>query len=232
LSGIVRRVRRFFLPGEEEAFTRIGELAGLGEEALTLLVKILSAPRNGNGLTEVSFCTEKISALEKDGDLLTQALEEKLGRGSISALLMNEFDRLLDSVDNVLDGAHALSRQLRRVTKHPLREAREVEDGIRKGQVELIQIGLKQLRMLRELLGIAGKDITKALSLAQEIERLEETGDDVKDQMLDEIYGSWEKLDYASFHNYIETTIEADDILDECEDASDLVVTIMNSLGA
>jgi len=86
--------------------------------------------------------------------------------------------------------------------------------------------------MLRELLGIAGKDITKALSLAQEIERLEETGDDVKDQMLDQIYGSWEKLDYASFHNYIETTIEADDILDECEDASDLVVTIMNSLGA
>jgi len=70
------------------------------------------------------------------------------------------------------------------------------------------------------------------LSLAQEIERLEETGDDVKDQMLDQIYGSWEKLDYASFHNYIETTIEADDILDECEDASDLVVTIMNSLGA
>jgi uncharacterized protein Yka (UPF0111/DUF47 family) len=232
LASIVRRVRQVFLPGEEEAFTRIGELAALGEEALTLLVKILSAPRNGNGLTEVSFCTEKISALEKDGDLLTQALEEKLGRGSISALLMNEFDRLLDSVDNVLDGAHALSRQLRRVTKHPLREAREVEDGIRKGQVELIQIGLKQLHMLRELLQTAGKDNEKALSLAREIEKLEETGDDIKDQMLDQIYGSWEKLDYASFHNHIETTIEADDILDECEDASDLVVTIMKSLGA
>src|SRR5207245_7291610 len=105
LSDIVRRVRRFFLPGEEEAFTRIGELAGLGEEALTLLVKILSCPRNGNGLTEISFCTEKISALEKDGDLLTQALEEKLGRGSISALLINEFDRHLDSGDNVVDGS-------------------------------------------------------------------------------------------------------------------------------
>jgi uncharacterized protein Yka (UPF0111/DUF47 family) len=232
LSGIVRHVKRFFLPGEEEAFTKIGELAGLGEEALTLLVKILSSPRNGNSLTEVSFYTEKISALEKDGDLLTQALEEELGRGSISALQLNEFDRLLDSVDNVLDGAHALSRQLRRVTKHPLGEAKEVEDGIRKGQVELVQIGLKQLQMLRELLNIAGKDMSKALSLAREIEGLEEIGDDVKDQMLDEIYGSWEKMDYASFHNFIETTIEADDILDECENASDLVVTIMKSLGA
>jgi hypothetical protein len=50
--------------------------------------------------------------------------------------------------------------------------------------------------------------------------------------MLDEIYGSWEVLDYASFHNYIETTIEADDILDRCEDASDLVIVIMKGLGA
>jgi len=54
----------------------------------------------------------------------------------------------------------------------------------------------------------------------------------VKDAMLDELYGSWEKLDYASFHNYLETTIEADDILDLCEDASDLVIAVMKALGA
>src|SRR5437879_12922290 len=94
LSGIVRRVRHFFLPGAEEAFAKIEELAGLGEEALTLLVKILSAPRNGNGLTEVSFCTEKISALEKDGDVLTEALEEKLGRRSIARFLIKQLHDL------------------------------------------------------------------------------------------------------------------------------------------
>jgi uncharacterized protein Yka (UPF0111/DUF47 family) len=68
--------------------------------------------------------------------------------------------------------------------------------------------------------------------MAREIERLEEQGDDVKDAMLDEIYGSWEKLDYASFHNYIQTTIEADDILDLCEDASGLVIAVTKALGA
>ena len=222
--------------GEEEAFIRLDELAGLGEEALGLLVKILSRPHdganNGEGLTEVSFYTKKISALEKDGDLLTQSLEEMLGRGSISASLLYEFDRLIDNVDNVLDSAHSLSRQLKRVTKHPLRETKEVEESIRKGQIELVQIGLKQLGMLRGLFHVAGRDVTMAMSLAREIESLEETGDDVKDAMLDEIYGSWEKLDYAAFHNFIETTIEADDILDGCEDASDLIMTIMKSLGA
>ena len=80
---------------------------------------------------------------------------------------------------------------------------------------------------------------TRARSYPVEVEKggvissvLEEEGDDVKDSMLDELYGSWEKLDYASFHNYLEITIEADDILDLCEDASDLVIAVMKSLGA
>jgi uncharacterized protein Yka (UPF0111/DUF47 family) len=89
-----------------------------------------------------------------------------------------------------------------------------------------------QLQMLRKLFNVAGLDMKQSLELARQIERLEEQGDDVKDNMLDEIYGSWEVLDYASFHNYIETTIEADDILDRCEDASDLVIVIMKGLGA
>ncbi len=230
MSGIIKRVKQFFLPGEREAFIRIGELAQLGEEALGLLVKILSGPRNE--LTNISFYTERISALEKEGDALSQSLEETFGRGAISASLTNEFDRLLDAVDSILDRAHSLSRQLRRVTRRPLREAKEVDDKIRQGQAELVQIGLKQLGMFRQLLDMAGRDIDRAMQIAREIEKMEETGDDVKDGMLDEIYGSWEKLDFASFNNYIQTTIEADDILDLCEDASDLVVTVMKSLGA
>ena len=230
LSSVLRRVRRFFLPGEKEAFVRIGELAGLGEQALELLVKILSDTRSG--LADVEDFTDRISALEKEGDRLTQSMEESLGRGSISASLSNDFERLVDSVDSVLDRAHSLSRQLRRVTKRPLREAKEFDTALRKDQVRLIEIGRQQLQILRKLLDIAGSDKVKALEMAREIERLEEQGDDIKDGMLDEIYGSWEKLDYASFHNYIQTTIEADDILDLCEDASDVVIAVMKALGA
>lgn len=223
-------MKGFFLPGEKEAFGRVNELARLGEEALDLLVKILSGTHNG--LVDVESYTDKISALEKEGDMITQSIEEKLGKGSISASLTNDFERLVESVDSVLDRAHSLSRQLRRVTKHPLRQAKEIDARIRKDQVRLIEIGREQLHTLRQLLDTAGSDRAKALEMAREIEKLEEQGDDVKDAMLDEIYGSWEKLDYASFHNYIQTTIEADDILDLCEDASDLVIAVMKALGA
>ena len=230
LSKIIRRVRNFFQPGEKEAFDRIGELARLGEEAIDLLIKILSGTRNG--LAEVVTYTDRISALEKEGDRITQSLEEELGKGSISASLANDFGRLVDTVDSILDRAHSLSRQLKRVTKRPLREAKEFDASFRKEQVRLVEIGRSQLQILRNLLNIAGSNRTKAMDMTREIEKLEEQGDDVKDAMLDEIYGSWEKLDYASFHNYIQTTIEADDILDLCEDASDLVIAVMKALGA
>ena len=224
MNQMIRRVKGFFQLGERDAFTRIDELARLGEESLHLLVKILT--NSPNGLSDIETCTNRISLLEKQGDKIVQSLEEMFGKGSISALLMREFERLADSVDGVLDRAHALSRQIRRVTKRPLREAKEFDAIIRKDQVRLIEIGL------RKLFNIAGSDMRQSLELAKRIELLEEQGDDIKDNMLDEIYGSWEALDYASFHNYLETTIEADDILDRCEDASDLVIVIMKGLGA
>ncbi len=230
MNEVIRRVKGFFQLGERDAFARINELAGLGEESLQLLIKILRD--SPNGLSDIETCTNKISLLEKQGDAIVQSLEEMFGRGSISAILMREFERLADSVDSVLDKAHALSRQIRRVTKRPLREAKEVDVIIRKDQVRLVETGLTQLQDLRKLFSIAGSNMEQSLDLAKKIELLEELGDDIKDNMLDEIYGSWEVLDYASFHNYIETTIEADDILDRCEDASDLVIAILKGLGA
>src|SRR6266487_1122435 len=230
LNDLFRRVKGFFVPGEKDAFLRIQELAGLAEEALQLLVKILSSPING--LKEIESYTERINLLEKDGDKITRSLEEMIGRGSMTASLDYDFGRLADNVDSILDRAHGLSRQLRRVTRRPLREAKEFDTTNRKEMIQLIEIGLTQLRAFRKLLTIAGTNRNQAIDLAREIERLEEQGDDVKDAMLDELYGSWEKLDYASFHNYLETTIEADDILDLCEDASDLVIAVMKALGA
>lgn len=218
------------MPGEKNAFRRIQDLAGLAEEALQLMVKILSSP--SNGLKDIESYTERINVLEKEGDKITQSFEEMLGRGSMTASLDYDFGRLADNVDSILDRAHGLSRQIRRVTRRPLREAKEFDSDIRKEQISLIEIGLAQLRLFRKLLSVAGSDRDQAVSLAHQIERLEEEGDDVKDSMMDEIYGSWEKLDFASFHNYLETTIEADDILDLCEDASDIVMAITKALGA
>src|SRR3989442_5186524 len=118
MNQMIRRVKNFFQLGEKDAFTRIDELASLGEESLHLLIKILTG--SPNGLSDIETFTNRISLLEKQGDKITQSLEEMLGKGSISALLMREFERLDDSVDSVLGRAHALSRQIRSVTTRPV----------------------------------------------------------------------------------------------------------------
>src|SRR4029077_1329865 len=161
MNQVIRRVKGFFQLGERDAFTRIDEPPTLCDESLHLLVKILTD--SPNGLSDVETCTNRISLLEKQGDKIVQSLEEMFGKGSISALLMREFERLADSVDGVLDRAHALSRQIRRVTKRPLREAKEFDANIRKDQVRLIEIALVQLQGLRNLFKTAGSNMKQSI---------------------------------------------------------------------
>src|SRR5262245_39629041 len=136
MNDVVRRIRAFFIPGEKEAFERISQLASLGENALELLVKMLSASTSDLALVDVD--TARISSLEKEGDKITQSIEEEIGKGSISASLSNDFGRLVDCVDSVLDRAHAVSRQLRRMAKGPVRESGEFDASFRMEQVRLV----------------------------------------------------------------------------------------------
>src|SRR5207302_9699105 len=108
------------------------------------------------------------------GDTITQSFEEMLGRGSITASIEYDFGRLADNVDSILHRAHALSRQLRRVTRRPLREARAFDSANRKDMNHLVQIRLTQLRAFRKLLTIAGKDRTPPMDPARGIEQRDE----------------------------------------------------------
>src|SRR5439155_9864147 len=121
------------------------------------------------------------------GDTITQSFEELLGRGSITASIEYDFGRLADNVDSVLDRAHALSRQLRRVTRRPLREAKEFDTANRKEMIHLVQIGLTQLRAFRKLLTIAGTDRNQRMDLEEELKQLEGEGEEGKNEMLERL---------------------------------------------
>src|SRR5207302_7941255 len=105
------------------------------------------------------------------GDTITQSFEEMLGRGSITASIEYDFGRLADNVDSILDRAHALSRQLRRVTRRPLREAKEFDTANRKEMIHLVQIGLTKIKDFRKRLTIAEKDRNQAIDIEREIEQ-------------------------------------------------------------
>jgi len=86
------------------------------------------------------------------------------------------------------------------------------------------------VKKLKKLFSTGG-NLAEASTVAKQIEDIEEQADDVKDDILDEVYRQAKDLEHWTFHHLIQVTVEADDMLDNCEDASDLVVAILTSLG-
>ena len=71
-------------------------------------------------------------------------------------------------------------------------------------------------------------DIGNIGKIRTKIKTLENKGDVIKDNVLDFVYKS--DMDFRSFYHIMNSTYLADDILDNCEDASDIFMSIMLSL--
>jgi len=62
------------------------------------------------------------------------------------------------------------------------------------------------------------------------IERFEESVDDIKDDIIDRVYTDAKNLHYLVFTHILNMVHRIDDLLDDCEDASDYVITVSNSV--
>ncbi len=67
-------------------------------------------------------------------------------------------------------------------------------------------------------------------SLRKEIEALEEQGDDIKDTGFDKLYQAASQLHFLQFYHYSEMLHKCDDILDNAEDLSDVIVSAVTSI--
>ena len=77
---------------------------------------------------------------------------------------------------------------------------------------------------------LSSSDLKEILALRKEIESLEQQGDDIKDRGLDILYHKAPHMHYLQFYHYSELIHKFDDILDHCEDLSDLVLSIITSI--
>ena len=73
-------------------------------------------------------------------------------------------------------------------------------------------------------------DLNDILQLRKEIEALEQQGDEIKDRGFDVLYHEAPHMHYLQFYHYSELLHKFDDILDGCEDLSDLVLSVITSI--
>lgn len=225
---MLRRIRDFFTPGEKKLFDVLARHGILTEKAVDQLLGMFRT-----GLKDPALAaqyTDEITRLEREGDEIVRRLEEEISAGALTAPLTADFARLVDTMDSVLDEAHSISREVRRHCKYYFPGESEVELDIYKKVGKLVLLGRDGVRKLNELVS-AGADLGKVSSLARAIEDIEEQADDIKDDILDDVYRQAKDLEHWTFHHLIQVTVEVDDMVDNCEDASNLVVAILTSIG-
>ncbi len=222
----MKSLKSALIIGEKNIFSELTQIVAIAKQANALMIQMLKEPQNKKVLDE---CMQTIKQLEKKSDNVTFKIGEDITTGAVSP---NIIDNLLTSAhlaDDIVDIYYYLSREIYRMSKakFPYSEAIEETEwaALFEGMLDLAD---KALTKLNEALLVS--DLSQLLQLRKEIELLEEQGDDIKDEGFDQLYCEAPNIHYLQFYHYTELLHKFDDILDTCEDLSDLIVSIITSI--
>ena len=219
-------LRRLLVLGERQALQDLMVYTDLAQKATDILSSQLLQPS-----TEQEESVGKIRAIEKQGDDLTMSLKSDITQGAINSTLLGHLLNLVETCDDILDKTLYLSREIYRMS-HFLHLNPElagyVKDGAYTKFSRMLDYNKKALTNLQNMLN--ANDLEHLKTERKAIESLEEVVDDIKDDLIDQVYVDAKGLHYLVFTHVMNTVHRIDDLLDDCEDASDLVMTISNSV--
>jgi hypothetical protein len=203
-----------FKAKQEEQY--LFEKLGLAIESSKIAIEELQKMINNQNYTDF----RKIVDLENDGDIMSYNLSLWVLDGNISSPVLNSVTMLITKTDDILDYTRYLSKEIFR--------ARQRKDKTCFFMTELNEIIALIFSALEELDSIFN---AKKLTLETVknkrgiIENLENRGDEIKEKAFDTIYAN--ERDWFCF-NHLEKLIQGlDNILDTCEDISDLILQFL-----
>ena len=219
-------LRRLLVLGERQALQDLKVYTELGQKATAILSSQLL-----QSSTEQEGSVSKIRGIEKQGDALTMSLKSDITQGAINSTLLGHLLNLVETCDDILDKTLYISREIFRMS-HFLHVnpdfAGYVKDEAYTRFSKMLDYNKKALSSLQNMLD--ANDLEQLKSERKSIESLEEVVDDIKDDLIDRVYVESKTLHYLVFTHIMNTVHRIDDLLDDCEDASDLVMTISNSV--
>jgi len=217
----VQRIKRIFTSGVEDVKAKIASHLELSRQSLEVLLQLLSA--RAAARSDVDEAMRKITALEREGDEIIRGLVDEVTQGAVVPTVTNLVLILLENVDNVLDLIYFAVKEIRRgfhlwqkesVYAIATNEVREIFNLI-KSMLEYFQ------KMLN------AKKIEEVKHYARIISSLEEEIDEVKEGVLDRIYGL--ELTAVEFNHLVTLVFTADKIADNIQDAAYHLVTVVSS---
>jgi uncharacterized protein Yka (UPF0111/DUF47 family) len=211
---------RFLVAGEKGIFERLKALADKAREETPLAARLFQ-----ERLADRSVL-EGMKTLEKQSDELTFELSEDIMEGAINPAVLRDLLHVTDLMDGVFDDYYFVAREVNRTVISGIELP--MLDKMTETFVGMVNLADRELETFGKLLEAKSMDEVK--SFRNEIEKLEEAGDELKDSGFDDMYEKSKLFDYFSFQHYTEVLRKMDDIQDGVEDMSDLILAIANTI--
>ncbi len=212
--------------GERNIFAELSQMIDIAAEAN---IKLLSMLDNCKDQECLDAGLAEIKLLENKSDSVAFQASEDITSGAISPSILESLLESVQVADDIVDTYYYQIRELSRMyhAKFPYSESPEAEawTAIFKSMLDLADKALVKVKAI-----LANSDLNGIMQLRKEIEALEHQGDEIKDRGFDRLYHEAPDIHYLQFYHYSEMLHKFDDILDGCEDLSDLILSVINSI--
>ena len=222
----MKNFRGILVIGERNVFASLSQIIGIAEQANVIMQIMLKNTSNESVLTDNMH---KIHALEDNSDEVAFKLSQEITAGAVSPNIIDNLIQCVHLADDIVDNYYYLSRELSRMSKgNKTDEAVHLESewGVVYSQLlSLMEVTISRLQQI-----LSTGNVAYILELRKEIEHLEHQGDDIKDAAFDKLYRMSANLHFLQFYHYKEMLHKCDDLLDNCEDLADIIVSIVTSI--
>jgi len=226
LRNSLKNFKGILVLGERNIFSQLSQIISIGTQANAILKVMYKNNSDRQMLTERMH---EVRALEKKSDHIAFLLNEEITSGAISPNIIDELIECVHLADNIVDLFFYLSRELSRMAKADAKNFTAIQETEWiKAYVDMLALADQSLSKLQEMLSTSS--VPNILNLRKEIEALEEQGDDIKDTGFDKLYQAASQLHFLQFYHYSEMLHKCDDILDNAEDLSDVIVSAVTSI--
>jgi hypothetical protein len=202
----------------------MAEMIVIAGKANALMIEMMTQPKR-NGL---ALKVQQIKLLEKSSDELAFKLKAQITNGAVSPTIIDNMLSCVEVADSVIDDYYVAGRELWRMANVEFDMGSEGRVELDSALVIMLENASYAISILERLL--AATDVAEIMDRRQEIERVEEETDDVKDNAFDKLYAFAPTMHYLRFTHYLELLHRFDNIVDGCEDLSDLFVSVITSI--
>lgn len=218
----MQRLKKIFSTGLEDIREKIGDHIALSQESLLILQGIIL--NKSLDRSAVDEAVRKATALEREGDEIVRDLMDKVAQGAVVPTITNVVMVMLDNVDNVLDMIYFAIKEVKR--GHHLWTNEQVYAVVSAEVKEMLDLSKTMLEYLQNMLN--ARDVDDIRRYARLISSLEEEIDEIKENILDRIYGL--ELSAVAFNHLVSLVYTADKIADNIQDAAYHLATVLSSV--